>query len=186
MAGIVGMVMVVVGTILSPTGFYVLTLPVIGLLGFGGMLVCAISLVSRPRWPGVVGLAVGLACCCAWASFFAWVARGIVRDVTASGVGFAEHTEIMMESVILTSVAESQRAASGAPPASVDLSTLGPAHRTDPWGRPYRFAQVASPRGYTFTSDGADGIAGSSDDLDLLALPRSFGAFEPPPVAMPP
>lgn len=54
--------MVVVGTLFSPTGFCLLSLPFVFMLGFGGLAICGVSLLWRPRWPRIVGLIIGVLC----------------------------------------------------------------------------------------------------------------------------
>jgi hypothetical protein len=183
--GLVGLGMVVLGTILSPTGMFVITLPIIAILGFGGMIICIFSLGKRPRWPGVTGLVVGVLCCVFWIGLVIWGFATALTAGTSQGLPAGTFPRVSMDAVLLTESAEYQRQPSGAPAATIDLSALPPANLVDPWGRPYRYVLVDTPRGFTFRSDGADGVAGSADDIDILTLERPRGVFELPPISVP-
>lgn len=183
--GIVGLCMVVAGTILSPSGFLGLTLPVIALLGFGGMAACLASLAWRPRWPGVTGLTLGVLCIGFWSIFFLWGFLSVRAVAAANGLGVADHAQASMSAMVLVETVEAQRTIAGAPPAMADLSKVDPRFLIDPWGRPYRYQLTGTARGFAFMSDGADGIAGSGDDIDILTLEQPMGAFELPPISVP-
>lgn len=183
--GLIGLGMVVLGTILSPTGMFGITLPIIAILGFGGMILCAVSLGKRPRWPGVSGLVVGVLCCAFWVGWLVWGFVFVWTGGTNQGLAAGTFLQVSTSAILLTERAESQRQPSGAPAATIDLSALPPTNLVDPWGRPYRYMLVDTPRGFTFVSDGADGIAGSADDIDILTLKRPFDVFELPPISAP-
>lgn len=181
-AGIVGLSMVSIATILSPTGFLGITLPFLALLGFGGLVVCGVSLVSRPRWPGLAGLVIGIACVAGWVWFFWWAYLQARKPADALGISMVQHARMGMSAMGLAEKAEAQRAPTGAPAANVDLSGLGAEYRNDPWGRPYRYTITNTPRGFTFVSDGADGVTGTPDDIDVFTI-QYPGTFELPPIS---
>lgn len=183
--GLIGLGMVVLGTILSPTGMFGITLPIIAILGFGGMILCVVSLGKRPRWPGVSGLVVGVLCCAFWVGLLVWGLVSAGTAGTSQGLPAGTFMQVSISAIVLTERAESLRQPSGAPAATIDLSALPPTNLVDPWGRPYRYLLVDTPRGFTFLSDGADGIAGSADDIDILTLKGPFGVFELPPISAP-
>lgn len=179
--GIVGLCAVALGTILSPTGFLGCTLPILMLLGFGGMVVCGVSLAWRPRWPGAIGLVVGTLCIGFWAALFGSAFISVSRSAGALGLTVPQHVQMCMSAMKLTEIAESQRTSSGAPAPIVDLSSIPTPDQTDPWGRPYRYVLVNTPRGFTFMSDGPDTVAGTPDDVDILTI-QYGGMFDLPPI----
>jgi len=70
---------------------------------------------------------------------------------------------------------------SGAPSATVDLTSLPNTYLNDPWGTPYRYVLNSTPRGFTFMSDGPDRASGTPDDLDILTV-QLGGMFPLPPI----
>jgi hypothetical protein len=183
-AGVIGLVMVSIATLLSPSGFLVITLPFLALVGFGGLLVCLVSLAWRPRWPGVVGLVVGIACVAGWAGLFLFVGVSLDRNARRLGLDVANHTQMCMSAQALIECAESQRTPTGSPAASVVLTSLTRIDLLDPWNAPYRYVLTNTPRGFTFMSDGADGLTGTPDDIDLSAI-QFDGTFPLPPISGP-
>lgn len=183
-SGLVGLCLVVTGTILSPTGVLGLALPCLFALGFGGMAACAASLARKPRWFGVVGLIIGSLCIAFWIAVFV-ISFAVVHFTAANlRLGVGEHAQIGMSAVALTGVTETQRSPSGAPPASPVLAAVPGDLLVDPWGRPYRYVLTTTPRGFSFLSDGPDRVAGTADDLDILTIQRN-GMFPLPPISAP-
>jgi hypothetical protein len=181
--GFAGMGMVLTAAVWSPAGF--LGQPVAGLLallGFGGLAVCAVSLVWTPRWPGIVGLVVGTLCVGMWVCFFVTIDRAVERAAARFGLTVPQYAQMCMAAQALTEAGESQRLPSGGPAPAVALGAVPAEYLTDPWSRPYRYAPTNSPRGFTFISDGPDGVAGTSDDIDLMTI-QSLGTFELPPIS---
>ncbi|HWB19102.1 MAG TPA: type II secretion system protein GspG [Phycisphaerales bacterium] len=181
-AGIVGMVMVLIATVLSPTGFLGVTLPFLMVLGFGGLIVCGVSLAWLPRWPGVVGLIVGLVCVAGWIAFFGWAFLHVRNSAIALGLSIGEHGQMCMSAIALTEAAESQRTSTGGAAPSVVLTKVDAEYEKDPWGHPYRYMVTNTPRGFTFLSDGPDGVSNTSDDIDILTIQRD-GMFSLPPMS---
>jgi hypothetical protein len=183
--GVVGLCLVLLAAVLSPTGFLVITLPFLVLLGFGGLVVCGISLARRPRWPGVVGLTVGTLCIAAWVGFFSLVYMHVQRNAAALGLNIGQHGQMCMSAMALVETAEAQRTPTGAAAQRVEIAGAVAAYGNDPWGRAYRYVLVNTPRGYTFMSDGPDGVGNTADDIDILTIQRD-GLFMLPPPPGPP
>lgn len=178
--GIIGLSMVVAATILSPTGFLGMTLCLLVPLGFGGLVVCAVSLAWRPRWPGIVGLIIGLLCVGGWAVFFLTIFNSVNTSAARLGMSVGQHTTMLMSAQSLVERAERLRLPDGSPPASFDFAAVPLEDQNDPWGKPYRYALAATSRGYTFLSDGPDGVTNSADDIDLFTI-QTDGTFALPP-----
>lgn len=183
--GIVGLCMVSMAAILSPTGFFGITLCLLVPLGFGGLIVCVVGASCRPRWPAVVGLCVGLTCVALWIAVFMWGAYSFTAPARRTGVGVRAYMKMSMDASGLAAAAEARRRPDGSPPRylsimSVDLSTI-----RDPWGRPYRYCLTNTARMYTFTSDGPDGVTNTPDDIDVFTM-NDGTRLETPPISQPP
>ena len=178
--GIVGLSMVGAATILSPTGFLSLPLCFLVPVGFGGLVVCAVSLAWKPRWMGVAGLTIGILCIGGWAIFFAAVFHGVDARANRLGMSIGQHTTIMMSAQSLAEHGERLRSPDGGQAPTFDFTAVPLEDQTDPWGRPYRYVLVATPRGYTFLSDGPDSLPNTADDIDLFTI-QSDGTFPLPP-----
>jgi hypothetical protein len=177
--GYVGLGMVLVATVFSPTGFCGLPLLFLVPCGFGGLIICGISLAWAPRWPGAAGLSIGTLCILGWVYLF-WSAFAATNSAAAAfGLTVGQHTQMLMSARALAETAEAQRSPTGNPAPAVVITALPPALQTDPWGRPYRYLLVSTPRGYTFISDGPDGLAGTADDIDILTI--QYGGMFPLP-----
>lgn len=180
--GIVGLTLVSVATVCSPSGFMGVTLPILILLGFGGLAVCGVSLLDRPRWPGIIGLVLGSLCVLGWAALFGvgfWTSHS---RAAAFGMTSSQHTTMLISAITLTYEAESQRTSSGAAPVTVNLSAVQYGEEIDPWGNPYRYVLTNTPRGFTFMSDGPDGVPQTADDIDTHTIQDRW-AFELPPIS---
>lgn len=182
--GVVGLCAVAIATVLSPTGFLGITLCALVPLGFIGLALCGISLGWKPRWPGVVGLVVGILCLLFWTGFFGLAFLQVQDNASRHGLGVAQHTHMMMSAMALTEAAESQRLPDGSPPATVAMPAWATDHAADPWGRPYRYTLKTDERGFTFISDGPDGAAGTADDIDILKI-QPGNMFDLPPISRP-
>lgn len=152
------------------------------LFGFVGLLLCGISLANRPRWPGIAGLTIGLVCVATWGGIFWWGIGSSIRHAASFGLSVGQHTQMCMSALALAEVAESQRTSAGAAAPSIDLSSLGAEYRYDPWGRPYRYVVTSTPRGFTFMSDGPDGVSATPDDIDMFTI-QPADAFGLPPIS---
>jgi hypothetical protein len=168
--GIIGMVMVIVAAVFSPTGFCGLPLLILVPLGFGGLIVCLVSYGWKPYWPGTVGLVVGLLTLGGWGGFFWSTWNQATTAASSHGMNIAQHAGASMAAMALAEAGENQRFADGTPAPTFDFTPVPPEYRTDPWGRPYRYVRTTLGRGYTFMSDGPDGIADTADDVDLLKI----------------
>jgi len=180
--GIVGLIMVGVATVLSPSGFLILPLCLLVPCGFGGLIVCATSLYRKPLWPGLVGLVVGIACVLAWGWFFATPFIGLSNQAKKLGVGIGDSVVLRMAASELSVTGENQREPDGTPKVDISFAGLAATATTDPWGHQYRYVLVPTARGYTFISDGPDGIADTLDDIDLMSITPTEG-FEIKPVS---
>lgn len=182
--GIVGLSMVCAATVLSPTGFLVMPLCLLVPLGFGGLVVCAISLVWKPRWMGAVGLVVGTLCITGWTLFFYAVFSAVNTISAGFGLSMGEHTTMAISAESLAQRAERLRLPDGSPAAAFDFNAVPLEDQDDPWGNPYRYVLVPTRRGYSFFSDGPDGLPDTPDDIDLFTL-QTDGVFRLPPIAVP-
>jgi hypothetical protein len=157
-------------------------------LGFGGLVVCVIALAWRPRWPAITGLTFGLGTLLFWAVFFGWSSWSVDSKARVLGLTGTQHEQILMSAQVLALAGEQQRQSDGSPPRTVYLKALSPTDLYDPWGRAYRYKLATTPRGFTFFSDGADGVAGTADDIDIFAIQADTGFPLPAisPAAKPP
>lgn len=186
-SGLVGLCLVVTGTILSPTGVLGLALPCLFALGFGGMAACAASLARKPRWFGVVGLIIGSLCIAFWIAVLV-ISFAVVHFTAANlRLGVGEHAQIGMSAVALTEVTETQRSPSGAPPQApcsqqfpVTFSLTRGAARTDtcsqqrPGGSPSSVTVPTASPGLptTWTSSPSNATACSPCRRSRLRLRR--------------
>lgn len=181
LVGAGGLVLVAITILLSPTAIFVITIPVLLLLGFTGMTLCAFDLRQKPRWAGISGLAIGGVFLLAIIGFLLVGRIGGFFDARKLGISRAEHQELLMNAAIVFDHAERQRTAAGTPPAQFNPANAGASTLTDPWGSPIRYQLQPSPRGYTFISNGPDTVPSTSDDLDLSQI-QFNDLFELPPV----
>ncbi len=179
--GMVGLLMVALAAIFSPTGFCGLPLLILIPMGFGGLIVCAVGVFFKPRWPAVTGLILGVATLIFWAAVFGLPMLSMRKHAAKSGMTIVQHMSASMAAMGLAETVESQRLADGSPPAVADLSTLTPTETIDPWGNAYRYTFVSTPRGYTFMSDGADRTQGTADDVDIFTIQHK-GTFPLPAI----
>ena len=182
--GLVGLGMVVLAAIFSPTGFCGLPLLFLVPMGFGGLIVCAVGVFFKPRWPAVTGLILGIATLIFWFGFFGWTARSVHNQAAQHGMTIVQHTGACMAAMMLADTVESQRRPDGTLPAVADLSTLTTTETIDPWGNAYRYTLVVTPRGYTFMSDGPDRTQGTADDVDIFTIQHD-GMFPLPAITSP-
>lgn len=182
--GLVGLSAVVIATVLSPTGFCGITLCVLVPLGFGGLALCAGSLAWKPRWPGVVGLVIGILCLVFWGGVFGWGIVAAQRNASRYGLSVGEHVQMLTSAGILVEAAESQRLPDGSPAPTFVTPAQFTREAIDPWGQPYRYTLTSDERGYTFISDGPDATAGTADDIDILQI-QSGDMFPLPPISRP-
>lgn len=175
--GYVGLLMVVAATILSPTGFAGVTLCLLVPMGFGGLLVCLVSLAWKPRLPGIVGLVIGITCVGLWLRLFYEVDQHARARAGKFGLTVQQHSEVSMAAMDLAMAGERQRQADGSPASTVVLVNSP----VDPWRRPYRYVLNGTPRGFSFISDGPDGVAGTGDDIDLFTI-QDGDMFSLPPI----
>jgi len=186
LVGLIGMIAVIVATLGSPTGIFGFTLCMLVPLGFGGLTLSAAGCFFKPRWYGVVGVTVGLLCILFWGGLFAGTVWYGNAQAAKRGLSAAQWATTSMSAIGLVEGVEAARTPAGAPPATFDVTTRPQASK-DPWGRLYRYTLVpvtqANPYGYTFFSDGLDGIPGTADDLDLILIHPTDGTF---PLPLPP
>ncbi|MBU6414175.1 MAG: type II secretion system protein GspG [Planctomycetes bacterium] len=196
--GLISLITLIVVTICTPLGICGIPLLVLIPLGLIAGLLALISLYKSPRWPGLLALLLLIICIIMWIATAIGLivfggklaneikkevnreldrtqARMMERDNTPSGPSpTADHIETLTAAAAaLSTAAESQRNPDGSAPSFVNLSTpagVPVQHQTDPWGFPYQYTLADSPRGYTFRSNGPDGIPGTSDDIDLYDL----------------
>jgi hypothetical protein len=189
LVGLIGMIAVILATIGSPTGFLVVTLFVLVPLGFGGLALSFVGCFFKPRWYGIVGVTVGLLCLLFWGGLYFGVMWYGNAQAGKRGLTMGQWAQTSMSCTGLVWHVEAARTPAGAPPATFDVTTV-PDDCKDPWGRLYRYTltpvTAANPYGYTFMSDGPDGIAETTDDLDLISIHPADGTFGLPTPPKPP
>ena len=168
--GMVGFVIILVTAVLSPTGFCGIPLLVLIPAAAIGIVLCIVGVFDVPRWPAIAGLIAAALCIGFWGSFFGWAIYQWHAQASKFGLTMTEHTQTCMEAMGLFETAESQRLPTGAPAPAVSLTLLSAGDQSDPWSHPYRYVLNNTPRGYTFMSDGPDGVPNTSDDIDLSLL----------------
>lgn len=200
--GKVALALVIAAAVFTPTGICGLPLLVLIPLGLLGGFLGLISLYKAPRWPGLVSILILLVCVVIWVlttiGIIAVVGKVGQRvkneinreldrtqermnrgdDAPQRPEPTPDHIDMLSAAASALSVAvESQRNPDGSAPTLINLSEsagVPEKHQIDPWGRMYRYRKVDSDRGYTFTSDGPDGLNGTRDDIDLFDLGPSI------------
>lgn len=196
--GIISLIMVGVAAVCTPTGVCGIPLVILVLVGLIGAFLGLISLFKAPRWPGLASIGLFIVCLIIWIAmaiaFIVAVSRLAHRMVTEYNreldrtqarmqqrdnppdrpAPTADHIATLSSAAAaLSAAAESQRNPDGSAATFVNLSEpagVPQEHQNDPWGTPYRYRLVDSSRGYTFVSNGPDGIADNADDIDLFDL----------------
>lgn len=179
--GYAGFIMVIVASILSPISFLGLPALILIPMGMFGLLFCIISLCFRVRWPGVTGTVIGLLTIAFWTTITIVPAKRISNKAATYGLDTGGYTMMLMSAMSLASEGESQRLSSGKPATVFSMTPVPPEYQVDPWGRTFRYVLVPTPRGYTFMSNGRDGLEGTSDDIDLFTIQDGL-TFELPPI----
>jgi hypothetical protein len=200
--GTIALVTLVVVTLLTPIGICGVPLLVLIPIGLLGGLLALISLFKAPRWPGLTALLLLIICIILWVFtaiglvvFGSKLAEQIKKQINRE----LDRTQARMNqrdnspsgppptpdqiaalsaaSSALAAAAEAQRKPDGSAPTFINLSAgagVAPQHQVDPWGFPYKYHLSDSSRGYTFRSNGPDGIADTQDDIDLFDLATSI------------
>ncbi|MFT3686778.1 MAG: hypothetical protein QM783_17965 [Phycisphaerales bacterium] len=187
--GLVGLILCGVTAFASPTGIAGVTLCVLIPMGLAGLLLSLIGCFFKPRWYGIAGLLMGLGCILFWGAFFGYIMWAATRAAASRGLTPTQWAQTSMSCMTLVDEVEAIRASTGSLPQTF-TSAAPPAEVTDPWGHAYRYTltpvTATNPYGYTFISDGQDGIAGTSDDLDLIATHPTDGTMQLPSPPVPP
>lgn len=200
--GIVALVLVLIAAVFTPTGICGIPLLILIPLGLLGAILGLFSLYKAPRWPGLASIGVFLFCLVIWIAMTlgiivvgAKLAQRIQNEINREldrtqqrlnqrdnlppgPPPTPDHIDILSTAAAALSIAaESQRTDEGAAPTMINLSAdagVPTKHQTDPWGNLYRYHRNDSSRGYTFISNGPDGIADTDDDIDILDLRTSI------------
>lgn len=200
--GTIAMVTLIVVTILTPIGICGVPLLVLIPVGLLGGVLALISLFKSPRWPGLTALLLLIICIVMWfltaiglvvfgGKLAEQIKKEINRELDRTQARMSERDNLpsgpsptpdqiaalSAASSALAAAAEAQRNPDGSAATLVNLSAgagVQPQHQVDPWGFPYKYYLTDSSRGYTFRSNGPDGIADTQDDIDLFDLGTSI------------
>lgn len=146
-------------------------------LSIFGLVLCAIAMFRKPRWSGVTGLLISISCIGGWGTFGAMVILAIRRPLVELDISFMEHMQLLQDSQAITGHLQSTRLRTRPIPDYINKNF------TDPWNNDYLCElKDGTEYGYILITKGKDGIAGTSDDIDLLTMDRG-GIFDiaPPP-----
>lgn len=138
-----------------------------------GMILCIIGCFIVPRTFAVVGLILGLLTMVAWGVILGLGVWHAANSRGPNGLTLIETEEVSDACVTLISEVEKIRNTTGKIPATLNVTAYGDA-ATDPWGHLYHYTltpvTAKNGYGYTFLSDGPDGVPGNTDDLDIIAI----------------
>lgn len=182
--GIIGLLMAGSAALLSPLIViapfpFAIAVP----LALGGVIVCIISLFRRPRRYGLVGVLISMSCLGGWAGFVAYIVVLIRQPLARYDITIMEYVHLLKDSQSLTHAIEAHRARRQMLPQTLEDVHLSAELLTDPWSRGYMYnLSEQATYGYQIMSAGKDGLPGTIDDIDVLALER-HGTFSvaPPP-----
>lgn len=173
----------VAGFLIALIGLFIPT----GIVALVGLLICLAALGRQPRGLAAMGVVIGLFGTVLWLAITGVVLVGGLAAGAAFLVAAAamfvfmqpETIEITSDMINVAIAAVEYEEENGELPADLSALSLGAPARIDPWGNPYRYALASHEPGFDVISDGADGMADTSDDLALSKIDRLWeDAFE--------
>jgi len=147
---------------LGVAGFVV---SLVGLLSCGliaplGLLLSFIALFKRPRGFAIAGFILGVL-----GSLWVVVIVLVIGLGTVVAAVGASSFEVAFDQAMIAHQVETYRQNNGHLPSTLGILGLDQETLDDPWGKPYRYTPDASGTGYSLSSDGADGVEGTADDI---------------------
>jgi hypothetical protein len=173
----------VAGFFIALIGLFIPT----GIVALLGLLISLAALGRPPRGFAAMGVVIGLVGTVLWLAITGLVvvgglAAGVVAVLAVAAMFIMTQPEIIevtsdMFNVTIAAVEYEEK--HGDFPDEIGALGLGVTTLTDPWGNPYRYRLADQDPGFDVISNGADGIAGTDDDLALSGIDRIWeNAFE--------
>jgi len=173
----------VAGFFIALIGLFIPT----GIIALLGLLLCLAALGRPPRGFAAMGVVIGLFGTVLWLAITGVVivgglAAGVVTALAVAAMFIMTQPEIIevtsdMFNVTIAAVEYEEN--NGNLPDNIAVLSLGATTLTDPWGNPYRYRLADEELGFDVISSGADGVAGTDDDMSLSRMDRIWeDAFE--------
>ncbi len=143
-----------------------------GILSPVGLIISLVGLTRQPRGFAIAGVVLGIVGSI-WCFILIFVI-GVSAILLLVGLGIAAAVGAEMGKnawTIAESVETYYEANGRAPESLTDLSNLSQNRLLDFWDNPYRYEAAENGMVFYLRSDGADGVQGTDDDLELR---RSF------------
>lgn len=152
----------------------VITLGVLSLVG----VFVSLAALKKGSGAALVGLIISLAVTIGWGVTFATGGAGPLGGVmNMYGLGGktqeidlteAQQQKLLRDLAPLSTIIREYELENGFPPEVLDLQYIGEGNRIDPWGREYRYETYDGGAKFRIWSNGPDGIAGTTDDIDVI------------------
>jgi hypothetical protein len=173
----------VAGFFIALIGLFIPT----GIIALLGLLISLAALGRPPRGFAAMGVVIGLLGTVVWLVITGLVvagglAAGVVAILAVAAMFIVTQPEIIevtsdMFNVTIAAVEYEEK--NGNLPDDISVLGLGATTLTDPWGNPYRYRLADEELGFDVISSGADGAAGTADDMALSRIDRVWeAAFE--------
>ncbi|MCH8270058.1 MAG: type II secretion system protein GspG [Planctomycetes bacterium] len=151
---------------LGVAGFVVSLLGLVscGLISPIGLVMSAVAMKREPKGLAIAGFVIGLIGSLWLIPLFAFGLLGVFLPAIGAALVAADKVDASVE---MSSISVEVRAyvnENGSPPEALGELSLDTDLQTDPWGNPYRYL-VDESGTWTLSSDGADGVAGTDDDI---------------------
>ncbi|MFT3686776.1 MAG: DUF3185 family protein [Phycisphaerales bacterium] len=182
--GLLGLIFNGSGLLTSFTCLFFLGIPLL----FVGTILSIVGCFIKPRILAVIGLIIGLLAFLVLGALLGVGAWQHFNTRNARGLTPLQVDRIAESCSALTTEVEKIRSTTGNLPVVFNIGAF-PEAGVDPWNHWYRYIAVpvtrANPYGYTFISDGPDGIANTPDDLDIIAIHPADDEDHPLPAPPP-
>jgi hypothetical protein len=178
------------GNGLGVAGFFIaligLFIPT-GIVALLGLLISLAALGRPPRGFAAMGVVIGLFGTVLWLAITGLVVVGGLAGGAIAILAVAamfvmtqpEIIEVTSDMFNVTIAAVEYEEQHGQFPDEISDMGLGVTTLTDPWGNPYRYRLANHDPGFDVMSNGADGMAGTDDDMALSGIDRIWeDAFE--------
>jgi len=173
----------VAGFFIALIGLFIPT----GIVALLGLLISLAALGRPPRGFAAMGVVIGLFGTVLWLAITGLIVVGGLAGGAIAILAVAamfvmtqpEIIEVTSDMFNVTIAAVEYEEQHGQFPDEISAMGLGVTTLTDPWGNPYRYRLANHDPGFDVMSNGADGVAGTDDDMALSGIDRIWeDAFE--------